>query len=471
VKQIIKTGKRRYPKKHLKALLNIFSLFPMHSLVKLNSNTVGRVIQTYPDQPMRPKIEVVFDSQGRRVLARQVINLAENSILYIVDSVSEKDAKGMAPGPVVKPYPQTQAAAPHGREPAIIQDIDAMDGEASPDTDILEITEDDLEPSPPAAAREEPEPDRNRFIIRSKDGEEGKDEFIAGSGQISVPEKGRRIARYKFILLAAVIVVLSVIALWQLGLMDFLLKKSDSPGMSVKTSEKKVAKAVDKKVLKEKTQPAPPLVKGPAPSPQKQALSENPHASAAGMPADTIKALTPLAQPIIDKARAEVPAGLKPGGAAAEALKVRGGSYPFSIKLDSFRTSKEAQAALAAYSAKGLNAYWVKANLGSQGVWYRVFAGCYPTLQQAEAVIRELGLKDAVAKETKYATLIGTFSSRAAMDQKVKWLSDKGYSAYVIQDRDQTLNLFVGAFYTRKGIEEQFADLRSNDIQGQIVER
>jgi len=184
-----------------------------------------------------------------------------------------------------------------------------------------------------------------------------------------------------------------------------------------------------------------------------------------------MKTSTPKVQPVIAKARTEVAAGLKPAGDAAAAIKARSGSYPFSIKLDSFRNSKEAQAALPTYNAKGLNAYWVKANLGSQGIWYRVFAGAYQTGEQAEAAIRELGLKNAVIKETKYATLIGVFSSQTAIDQKVKLLSDKGYSPYVIQGKDQAFFLFVGAFYTRKGAEEQAADLLSNGIQSEIMER
>jgi HD-GYP domain-containing protein (c-di-GMP phosphodiesterase class II) len=221
VKQVIKTGKRRYPKKLLKALLNIFSIFPLHSFVKLNSNAVGRVIQTYPEQPMRPKIEVIFDSQGRRVLNKQVINLSENSILYVVDSVSEKEVKAMAAGPGEKPY--AQAPVPYGRESAVINDIDDSDAGAALGADILAIGEDDFESPQPGTGKEVMETDRGTYTTLPKEGEKGEADLIDEKlVQLSETEKGRRIRRIKWILLTAGIVVFAAIVLWRLGFMDFL---------------------------------------------------------------------------------------------------------------------------------------------------------------------------------------------------------------------------------------------------------
>jgi HD-GYP domain-containing protein (c-di-GMP phosphodiesterase class II) len=95
VKEIIKTVKTCYQRKHLKALLSNISIFPIFSYVRLNSEAIGKVIETYPDQPMRPRLRIVFDSQGRRVLTERIVNLPENPLLYIVDSVPEEDLEGM----------------------------------------------------------------------------------------------------------------------------------------------------------------------------------------------------------------------------------------------------------------------------------------------------------------------------------------------------------------------------------------
>ena len=91
VKEIINTGKDRFDRKYLKALLNTFTVFPLHSYVRLNSDAIGKVIETYPDQPMRPKIRIEYDSQNQKVLTDRVVALPEDSLLHIVDSVTDEE--------------------------------------------------------------------------------------------------------------------------------------------------------------------------------------------------------------------------------------------------------------------------------------------------------------------------------------------------------------------------------------------
>ena len=91
VKEIIKTGKNAFRRQYLKALLSVFSIFPLSSLVRLNSDAVGKVIETYPSHPLRPRLRIIYDSQKRKVLTERIVNLPENPLLYIVDSVSEED--------------------------------------------------------------------------------------------------------------------------------------------------------------------------------------------------------------------------------------------------------------------------------------------------------------------------------------------------------------------------------------------
>ena len=96
VKEIINTCKNRFQRKHLKLLLSIFTAFPIHSFVRLNSNAIGKVIETYPEQPMRPKLQIVFDSQKRKVLTNRIIALPDNPLLNIVDSVSEGELQELS---------------------------------------------------------------------------------------------------------------------------------------------------------------------------------------------------------------------------------------------------------------------------------------------------------------------------------------------------------------------------------------
>jgi HD-GYP domain-containing protein (c-di-GMP phosphodiesterase class II) len=98
VKEIINTGKNHFRREYLKALLNIFTAFPIYSYVKLNSDAIGKVIETYPDQPMRPKIQIIYDSQKRKVLTEKIVALPEDPLLHIVDSISETKIEKLGEG-------------------------------------------------------------------------------------------------------------------------------------------------------------------------------------------------------------------------------------------------------------------------------------------------------------------------------------------------------------------------------------
>ena len=96
VKEIINTSKKHFQKHYLKALLSVFTAFPIHSYVRLNSEAIGKVIETYPDQPMRPKIQIIYDSQKRKVLTEKIIALPEDPLLHIIDSITESEIRKLA---------------------------------------------------------------------------------------------------------------------------------------------------------------------------------------------------------------------------------------------------------------------------------------------------------------------------------------------------------------------------------------
>jgi len=45
---------------------------------------------------MRPKLQIVFDSQKRNVLTKRIIALPDNPLLNIVDSVSEGELQELS---------------------------------------------------------------------------------------------------------------------------------------------------------------------------------------------------------------------------------------------------------------------------------------------------------------------------------------------------------------------------------------
>ena len=87
IKSIIGTSKGKFPGRILKIFLNQISLFPINSYVKLNNGSVGRVVSTNMDKPLRPTIELLYDGKGNQLTGKQVIQLADNPLLYIDTSV------------------------------------------------------------------------------------------------------------------------------------------------------------------------------------------------------------------------------------------------------------------------------------------------------------------------------------------------------------------------------------------------
>lgn len=75
----------------LKALIERLSIFPLHSIVKLNSGAIGRVIETNKSYPLNPTIDVLFDAQGKKVKERQIIKLSDVPLLHITEAIDKKD--------------------------------------------------------------------------------------------------------------------------------------------------------------------------------------------------------------------------------------------------------------------------------------------------------------------------------------------------------------------------------------------
>ena len=98
MKYIFKSCKTQFERRHMKSLLRVFTVFPVHSYVLLNSEAIGRVVESYPDQPMRPKLQILLDAQRRKTLAERTVALAEEPLLNIVRCVSEAEMTDLLRG-------------------------------------------------------------------------------------------------------------------------------------------------------------------------------------------------------------------------------------------------------------------------------------------------------------------------------------------------------------------------------------
>jgi HD-GYP domain-containing protein (c-di-GMP phosphodiesterase class II) len=85
VDELARLKKTYYDVSVIKKFIDIFSVYPIGTIVKLNTQEVGRVCRTYKELPTRPAVEVLFDFENKKVSERRIIDLASTPMLSIVE--------------------------------------------------------------------------------------------------------------------------------------------------------------------------------------------------------------------------------------------------------------------------------------------------------------------------------------------------------------------------------------------------
>jgi HD domain-containing protein len=89
VREIVKSRHEAFPTALVKALLSEISVFPPGTIVRLNTDEIGRVVAVNRNHPLRPRLEVMADSKGHRLPAPKIIDLSEAPFLYITGPLTE----------------------------------------------------------------------------------------------------------------------------------------------------------------------------------------------------------------------------------------------------------------------------------------------------------------------------------------------------------------------------------------------
>jgi HD-GYP domain-containing protein (c-di-GMP phosphodiesterase class II) len=93
VKLILTEGKSLFLTRVLRAFMNEISLYPVGAYVKLNDGSLGEVISTEKNQPLRPHLKILHGFRGNSADTRTVIRLSEHPLLYIKETVSTREGK------------------------------------------------------------------------------------------------------------------------------------------------------------------------------------------------------------------------------------------------------------------------------------------------------------------------------------------------------------------------------------------
>ena len=89
VREIVKSRHESFPTALVKALLSEISVFPPGTVVRLNTEEIGRVVAVNRNHPLRPRVEIMADSKGHRLPAPKIVDLSEAPFLYITGPVTE----------------------------------------------------------------------------------------------------------------------------------------------------------------------------------------------------------------------------------------------------------------------------------------------------------------------------------------------------------------------------------------------
>jgi hypothetical protein len=145
--------------------------------------------------------------------------------------------------------------------------------------------------------------------------------------------------------------------------------------------------------------------------------------------------------------------------------------YPYSVYLGSFKAADAVKKAMSEYYERGLSPYWAKVDLGDKGVWFRFFTGYFQTKEEAEKFISDRSIQGASLGTTKYANLIGIYSSDIEVEDMKKLIESAGFYPYVIKGPSGMSYLYSGAFDRKEYAEKERIILASKGITSKSTER
>ncbi len=91
MKNLLSSGINRFDPVILRVFLSRMSVYPIGSIVELNDNSIGIVVGSVPQKPLRPLVKLIFDSEKNRIEETLIINLLEESSLYITRAMDESE--------------------------------------------------------------------------------------------------------------------------------------------------------------------------------------------------------------------------------------------------------------------------------------------------------------------------------------------------------------------------------------------
>ena len=90
MKSVLNDNGSHFDPKILKVFLESMGIYPIGSIVQLNTSAIGRVVETHADAPLRPAVELIIDEYGNKRGEREVLDLLTRKGTFIVKAVDPK---------------------------------------------------------------------------------------------------------------------------------------------------------------------------------------------------------------------------------------------------------------------------------------------------------------------------------------------------------------------------------------------
>jgi len=91
VRMVVQESKGFFDPDLVKIFLNQITPYPPGSLVLLNNNQIGMVVNVNEDHPLRPVIQIIFEADGTPAEGFKKVNLVDSPVLHIKKVLSESN--------------------------------------------------------------------------------------------------------------------------------------------------------------------------------------------------------------------------------------------------------------------------------------------------------------------------------------------------------------------------------------------
>ena len=91
MRNLLSSGVNKFDPVILRVFLSRMSVYPIGSIVELNNGSIGIIVGSVPEKPLRPIIKLIFDNEKKRIEERVIINLLTESSLYITKALDEAE--------------------------------------------------------------------------------------------------------------------------------------------------------------------------------------------------------------------------------------------------------------------------------------------------------------------------------------------------------------------------------------------